>query len=427
MTKILVFMTLAVRLLTFSGQTTGQSPAAPTAAPPPSDTAIPDQFRASYQELDDTLRHANQTYPFQKADPRPLVAPCLTMASSFYCPSTADPQPWKDLLATLDAFKAMNMKAVLVQIAAPDLAVGDTHALVDYYQRLAREIHSRDMKLYVEHFVNVPFQPNLPPGSHADKNSPTRIDLRDDPQGRKDFLDILEKENSLIYREIQPDYLSVLTEPEASIIQTLHLSFSADELANWVGELTTRLKNTGASPNTLLGAGAVTSEPEDFVLKFAQQPNLDYVDLHLYFLKMKGEDQIAKLATLVGKIRQDRPNMKITIGEAWLFKHSKQAPKVTSISEIFSRDSFSFWSPLDQQFLTLLMGMAQKENISVVVPYFSQYLFAYYTFGDAESSKLPPWPRSIPQSWNKAFESLRNHQLSPTGKALRAMLAPAAN
>ena len=35
------------------------------------------------------------------------------------------------------------------------------------------------------------------------------------------------------------------------------------------------------------------------------------------------------------------------------------------------------------------MGFGQKENISAVVPFFSQYLFSYYTFGDAESAKLP--------------------------------------
>ena len=30
---------------------------------------------------------------------------------------------------------------------------------VDFYQRLAREIHARHMKLYVEHFVNIRSNP----------------------------------------------------------------------------------------------------------------------------------------------------------------------------------------------------------------------------------------------------------------------------
>ena len=332
-------------------------------------------------------------------------------------PAASDSQRWKDLLATLDAYRTMGVDAVFVQILAPDLVLGDPGALLDFYQRLAREIHSRNMKLYVEHFVNVPFKPNTPSSSHALK------DLQGDPQGRQDFLKIMEQESLLIYREIKPDYLTLIDEPESAIIQVLHLSFSADELANWVGEVTTHLKSTGASPNTLLGAGAVTWETEDFVLKFARQTNLDYVDIHLYAVKLKGEDQVAKLATLVRKIREARPNIRITIGEAWLLKVGAGGPKVTKYQEIFFRNNFSFWSPLDEQFLALLMGIAQKENISVVVPFFSQHFFTYYTFGDAESDRLPPGVgSSISVTWKKALKSIRNHQLSPTGKAMSAML-----
>jgi hypothetical protein len=203
----------------------------------------------------------------------------------------------------------------------------------------------------------------------------------------------------------------------------LHLSISADELADWVGEVTTHLKSTGASPNTLLGAGALIWEPAELALKFAQQTNLDYVDIHLYYLTFKGEDQASKLATLVRKIREARPNMKITIGETWLLKSGTVGPKVTTPQEILLRDNFSFWSPLDEQFLALLMGIAQKENISVVAPTGSQHFFTYYTFGDAESAMLPPGIGSnISATWSKALESIRSHQLSSTGKAMSAML-----
>ena len=404
-----MLMTLVACFLAFICPTMGQSQTPLAEKQTQTDAAIPDQFRPLYRELDETLREAGHLYPFMKGNPRPLFAPNLFMASSLYGPAAPDSQRWKDLLATLDAFNALRMNAVSVMILAPDLTLGDSGPLIDFYQRLAREIHARHMKLYVEHFVNLPLGPHAPKG------------LQDTPQGRQDFLNMLEKEVTLIYREIKPDYLSLVTEPETVIIHLLHLSFSADELAAWVGEVTTRLKSSGASPNTLLGAGAVTSESEDFVLKFAQQTNLDYVDIHLYALKIKNEDQVAKLATLIRKVREARPNLKVTIGETWLLKLAAEEPKALYKEALF-RDNFSFWSPLDERFVNLLMGIAQKENISVVAPYFSQYLFAYYTFGDAESGKLPPWPGSVPVSWNKALESIRSHRLSPTGKAMSAML-----
>ncbi len=61
-----------------------------------------------------------------------------------------------------------------------------------------------------------------------------------------------------------------------------------------------------------------------------------------------------------------------------------------ALREARHRDNFSFWAPLDARFLGLLLGIAQQEHLSVVCPCFSQYLFAYDTFGEAESSALPP-------------------------------------
>ena len=412
---LLLLMLFAGCFLTFISPTMGQSPTPLAEKAAQADATIPDQFRPLYRELDETLRQAIQTNPFNKGNTRPLVVPNLFMASSIYGPATPDSQRWKDLLATLDAFKAMGVDGVSVMILAPDLTDGDPKSLIGFYQRLAREIHSRNMKLYVEHFVNMPFKSNVPSRTHAQDN------LRDDPEGRQDFLKILEQEDTLIYREVKPDYLSLLTEPYIVIVHFLHLSFSADELAAWVGRVATNLKASGASPDTLLGAGALTYEPEDFILKFAQQSNLDYVDIHLYPLNFNGQDQVVKLAALVRTVRKARPNMKVTIGETWLWKHGAEEPKAI-YKEAFFRDNFSFWSPLDDKFLDLVMGIAQKENISVVAPYFSQYFFTYYSFGDAESSKLPPWPNSVPVSWNKALGPIRNHQFSPTGKAMSEML-----
>jgi hypothetical protein len=296
MKRIPMLMLLAGCFLTFICPTMGQSQTPLAGKPTPADAAIPDQFRPLYQGLDETLRQDRQTYPFKKGNARPLVVPNLFMASSFYGPATPDSQRWKDLLATLDAFKAMGVDGVSVMILAPDLTDGDPKSLIGFYQHLAREVHSRNMKLYVEHFVNMPFKSNVPSSPHAQEN------LRDDPEGRQDFLKILEQEDTLIYREIKPDYLSLLTEPHIVIVHFLHLSFSADELAAWVGRLATNLKASGASPDTLLGAGALTYEPEDLILKFAQQSNLDYVDIHLYPLNFDGQDQVVKLAALVRKV-----------------------------------------------------------------------------------------------------------------------------
>ena len=115
--------------------------------------------------------------------------------------------------------------------------------------------------------------------------------------------------------------------------------------------------------------------------------------------------------------------MTITIGETWLYKHGiKEATTMAIYKETFFRDNFSYWSPLDQEFLELMMGIAQKDKISIVGPYYSQYFFTYYTFGDKDSENLPSWPGCVMSSWNKAVESINNHKISSTGKAMSKML-----
>lgn len=202
---------------------------------------IPEQSRPLFQEIDESLKQSIQLFPFTKGHFIPIVAPELYMAGSGFGLSVTD-QQWENILATLDAFKDMNVDAVSVMIAAPDLTVGDSSSLISFYQHLGSEIHIRKMKLYVEHFDNPPFSP------HAYKN------LQNTPQGKKEFLNMREKELSMIYRKVKPDFLSIINEPE-TMMRWTHLSFSADELADWVGQVSTHLKSSGVSPNTLLEPG----------------------------------------------------------------------------------------------------------------------------------------------------------------------------
>jgi hypothetical protein len=139
-------------------------------------------------------------------------------------------------------------------------------------------------------------------------------------------------------------------------------------LANWVGEIAARLKGTDAKATTLLGAGAGTWEPEEFVLKVARQPKVDYVDMHVYALKLDGDDMLARLATRVRKVREARPNPTVTIGETWLYKHAAAEPQGMLNRDAYFRDNFGFWSPLDEEFFKLLMGVAHRENVAVVAP-----------------------------------------------------------
>ncbi len=371
--------------------------------------SVPAQFRALYRELDESLDRYERLYEIRKGAGCPEIAPNLFMAMSAFGPAPEASGRWNDLLLTLDALRNIKARAVSVMILAPDLTTGDTKSLVDFYRRLADEIHSRNLKLYIEHFNSSPSRKGSPKWS-------------DDPAGKKEFLSMMENELRLIYTRIKPDYLSLVTEPGITMVKWTHLSFSPGELADWTGGVAKRLKETGASPNTLLGAGAGTWETGDFEPAFARQKDLDYIDIHLYPLKLDGEDQIGKLSEIIAEIRKIRPDLKVTIGETWLYKHGDNESGGVMDKEAYYRDNYSFWSPLDIKFLNLLLGIAQKEDISVVCLYFAQYLFSYYTFGDPDTVNLPMFPASVPAAWIRAANALRESKLSVTGRYLDSLL-----
>ncbi len=373
-------------------------------------SAIPNENLALYHELSRTLKSDKNSFPIQNDDPLPKFVPGLFMAGSGFGVAKKDSQRWKELMACLDAFKNMKVDGVAIMISAPDIYIDKEHSLISFYRELANEIRSRKMKIYIEHFINPPFGKNVIKG------------FKDTVKGRQQFLETMKDELLQIYSEIKPDFLSLLTEPE-TLIRWTHLSYTENELVSWVEDVAQSLKKTGASPNTLLGAGGGTWESKIFFLELARQKGLDYIDFHLYALNLDRINQVEKLSELIDQIRKTRPKIIFTIGETWLYKHGKAEPKGMFCREAFFRDNFSFWSPLDQQFIELISGIAQKKKIAAIVPYFSQYFFSYYSFGDNESAKLPQWPISIMSSWKNANKSIQEKTLSPTGIRLKKLIS----
>src|SRR6266536_2750215 len=158
--------------------------------PAKTEVAIPEQYRPLYRTLQESLREGSQVYPLQQNLPKPVVCPNLCLAASVWNPWESE-QQWQDVLATLEAFKGLGARGVLIQIVAPDLAYGDTERVIEFYRRLAAEVRARGMTVYVEHFVNTPFKAN---GSRVRGGKPVASrELKDDPEGRAEFLKVLDQ------------------------------------------------------------------------------------------------------------------------------------------------------------------------------------------------------------------------------------------
>ena len=184
-----------------------------------------------------------------------------------------------------------------------------------------------------------------------------------------------------IAEQIQPDYLVIAQEPdnEASMTGQPSLATAAG-FSSMVDTFLTQLDQAGLT-GTYAGAGIgtwLTGGPS-FIKALAAKTRLNFIDLHVY------------------PINAADPN-------------------------IFIRDPFSFWAPLDQQFLGELVKLAWWKQLALVSPFWSEYFHAYLPY-NAANAALPY--NQLRNDEIQAFSTaVQNNQYTSTGLAWQSLIQP---
>ncbi|WP_457840988.1 hypothetical protein, partial [Staphylococcus aureus] len=81
-------------------------------------------------------------------------------------------------------------------------------------------------------------------------------------------------------------------------------------------------------------------------------------------------------ATLAFANQAMSKGLRVGMTEAWLLK--QRDSEFTNIDvatdpQIFARDAFSFWAPLDQKFLDAMTRLAQYKQFVFLSPFWSKY------------------------------------------------------
>lgn len=185
-----------------------------------------------------------------------------------------------------------------------------------------------------------------------------------------------------IVREIRPTYITVENEPTTQS-QNTRLRFTVQSVADIMEFVLRGLDKQGA----LIGAGAGTWEDVAYITRLAAIDRLDYIDLHLYPLNL---DYAERLFNMAGIARAG--NKRIIIGEAWLYKARDTEltrANVANAPSLFARDVFSFWEPLDVEFLTTVGRVAHYLKVDFVAFFWSRHFYGYLDYTGATRS-LPP-------------------------------------
>lgn len=380
---------------------------------------VPSNHSALYRELSEKLRAAdmsiNTAWDGQLSGT--LSAGWLLPANNNAGAAMLTPQYWDVTVKYIDAMKALGAKALVVEVNYPGLTagfIGDPEPYIQYFEKVGVELRNRGMLYVVEHN-------SLLPGFSAFPVADYYIALKaQGTAGKNRWGTERYQEAKIILERIKPDYLVLVEEPGT---HDCGLGLTVEEWTFHLQVLAQTLKTEVSTSTALLGAGSGVWEDRRFTENYANIPAFDFVDLHMYPIASPTANYFTEYFSRLDYLRASAPGKKILAVEGWLFKASPDelAGGVGVIStEVFAREVYSYWAPLDQRFLEINTKIAHKYGFAMLGMAWTRYFFAYLIPGDPSLIGLTP-SQIIARANQAAVLAMLNGESSSTGAVFKQL------
>jgi hypothetical protein len=331
-----------------------------------------------------------------------------------------DPLAFEGTKLELTRLQDLGVRAVTICIGFPLLYrpffefngdPDDYQRLIDFYRKLSDEVHRRNLKLIVESSV-------LFGGVYSQGSGLNVVEYYKKVSGQDIVAARVDVVRTII-REARPDYLNLGSEPDTQGKLTGRSDTSTpDGFSRITASLVEQLRAAGVG-KTQLGAGIGTWQRSgETYLKALCSTGIDFVDLHVYPVN---RDMLDKLITHTDQAHAcGKP---VAISEAWLQK--QRDAEFTQIDAVFdnaiyARDTFSFWSPLDQKFLISLVKFAHWRRLLYLSPFWSKFFWAYLDY--AKVGRLSKQDL-MTESARASATGIRDGTVTPTGAAYKQAIA----
>ena len=283
----------------------------------------------------------------------------------------------------LDRLRALGLQSVTVCMGFPVLYPAffqfngdpeDAAALLAFYTSVAAEIRQRNMKLVVESSLLFPGVYSTGSGFNLAGYYAT-LNVGQLGAAHADML-------ALLAVQVQPDWINLGSEPDtqATLFGNPTLG-TPSGFAALIGQEVARIRAAGSSVPLGAGVGTWQANGGSFLAALAGT-GIDYIDLHVYPVNLGFLDRLTQLTDAAQALGKP-----VAISEAWLSKErDAEFTQYNAATDqtIFSRDSFSFWAPLDQAFLGALVTFAHWKHLLYLSPFWTKFLHAYIDFGAAQ-------------------------------------------
>jgi len=366
---------------------------------------VPSEYKALYSELDKKLLEIDrQISSLWNGQKHPIdFSVELLGANGHRGEALLREDQFQALTLTLDRLQSLGVKGINLGILYPMLNFSFPRSsdYLSFYKKMASEIKKRDFKLIVE-TTTVFREPEF---------SQVRVDysglnIERYKQEKRQMVET-------VIKEIKPDYLTVDNEP----LTQQHNTGLRIPLKSYIEMIQFILKDLDRS-GIRIGAGAGTWDDLSYFESLAKHTNLDYIDMHLYPIQ---RDFLIDRTLKIAKLAQTY-DKKLSVGEAWLYKaREKEFRDLMAIqAQIFSRDVFGFWIPLDEKYLEVMVKLSHYLRLEFCSFFWMRYLYGYVEYNQTTKNLKPL--ELFKQANGVAFRNIVSNTPSPTGRTFQKLI-----
>ncbi|HWQ28428.1 MAG TPA: hypothetical protein VNN12_05340 [Dehalococcoidia bacterium] len=331
----------------------------------------------------------------------PLLAAELLPANGNRGAELLQPGAMEGVRLYLDALQRLGARGVNLSIVFPLFGEQEPRReeYVAFYREVVAECRRRGLTVGVE----------MGPAFAGTPYSTLSVDYSAfTPQS---YLDARLRQAALAAHALEPDYLTLAEEQDTERMLT-GLDLTVDD---YVAMLRRARAVIDPPPGVLLGAGSGSWEPPDLIDGILSETDLDFVNIHLYPLTNGAVNYVDRVAEWATRARAARK--RVMIGETWLYKASVQELRSgLPYDQVFARDVFSFWAPLDALHIETVHALARATGIEYVSFFWSKFFFAYLDYGASPAAAGADLMRL---SNAAAVQAIVERRLTASGEAFR--------
>ena len=324
--------------------------------------------------------------------------------------------------------RELGVKAVTLSINFPVLYEPfhrpngtDYQAFLTFYKRVVDEARSQKLKVIVE------LGSGIFPGVYSRGAEFNVQPFYATIHGIEQYRDMRTAMAIVAATELRPDYLSLSEEPDTEVALT---KLKVNDVGTYTDILTHQVKKLREAnvAGMKIGAGVGTwqRDAEEWAKSYAQHTGVDYIGLHVYPINSLTQperfDLLWRLFTLADLAQQHgKPT---AVGECWLHKvRDNELKLMNGVSDptAFERDVYSFWEPLDAQFLAVMVKGAHWKKFLYLSPFWTRMLYGGYVDYDEAQRALSGGKEGQGKLFalcnRRAAEGLRTGRFSPAGDA----------